>query len=141
MAREQRNNNSAFSQEADRPINRVALYARVSTCRGLSPRKSGRPWPWRKTLGFRIRKHCEAISGIPAGQVRVFAGQICLPAEVRVRLSGTPYIRECLLSLSLHADTRTCSRTCLPDNLPDRLCQTARQPDTTRRKWGLAGPT
>jgi DNA invertase Pin-like site-specific DNA recombinase len=37
MARQHRSNNSAFSQDPDRPINRVALYARVSTLNNQDP--------------------------------------------------------------------------------------------------------
>ncbi len=37
MARQKRSNNSAFSQEPDRPIKRVALYARVSTLNNQDP--------------------------------------------------------------------------------------------------------
>jgi len=37
MARQQRSNNSTFSQEPDRPIVRVALYARVSTLNNQDP--------------------------------------------------------------------------------------------------------
>src|SRR5438477_3442205 len=37
MARYQRSNNSTFSQETDRPIARVALYARVSTLNNQDP--------------------------------------------------------------------------------------------------------
>ena len=37
MAKQQRNNNSAFSQESDHPIDRVALYARVSTLNNQDP--------------------------------------------------------------------------------------------------------
>jgi DNA invertase Pin-like site-specific DNA recombinase len=37
MARQERSNNSAFSQELDRPITRVALYARVSTLNNQDP--------------------------------------------------------------------------------------------------------
>ena len=37
MARQQRSNNSTFSQETDRPIVRVALYARVSTLNNQDP--------------------------------------------------------------------------------------------------------
>jgi len=37
MARQQRSNNSSFSQGSDRPIIRVALYARVSTLNNQDP--------------------------------------------------------------------------------------------------------
>ena len=37
MARQKRSNNSTFSQEPDRPISRVALYARVSTVNSQDP--------------------------------------------------------------------------------------------------------
>jgi Resolvase, N terminal domain len=37
MARQQRSNNSAFSQGPDHPIIRVALYARVSTLNNQDP--------------------------------------------------------------------------------------------------------
>jgi hypothetical protein len=37
MARRERSNNSAFSQDTDRPIRRVALYARVSTLNNQDP--------------------------------------------------------------------------------------------------------
>jgi hypothetical protein len=37
MARQQRSNNSTFSQEPDRQIVRVALYARVSTLNNQDP--------------------------------------------------------------------------------------------------------
>lgn len=37
MAREHRSNNHVFSQAPDRPINRVALYARVSTLNNQDP--------------------------------------------------------------------------------------------------------
>jgi DNA invertase Pin-like site-specific DNA recombinase len=37
MARQHRSNNSVFSQAPDRPINRVALYARVSTLNDQDP--------------------------------------------------------------------------------------------------------
>src|SRR5579863_10709598 len=37
MARQQRSNNSTFSQGPDRPIERVALYARVSTLNNQDP--------------------------------------------------------------------------------------------------------
>src|SRR5947207_14514744 len=37
MARQQRSNNSVFSQASDRPITRVALYARVSTLNNQDP--------------------------------------------------------------------------------------------------------
>jgi DNA invertase Pin-like site-specific DNA recombinase len=37
MARQQSSNNSSFSQEPDRPIVRVALYARVSTLNNQDP--------------------------------------------------------------------------------------------------------
>jgi DNA invertase Pin-like site-specific DNA recombinase len=37
MARQQRSNNSAFPQQSDRPIARVALYARVSTLNNQDP--------------------------------------------------------------------------------------------------------
>jgi len=37
MARQNRSNNSSFSQEPERPIARVALYARVSTVSGQNP--------------------------------------------------------------------------------------------------------
>jgi DNA invertase Pin-like site-specific DNA recombinase len=37
MARQNRSNNSSFSQEPERPIARVALYARVSTVNGQHP--------------------------------------------------------------------------------------------------------
>jgi DNA invertase Pin-like site-specific DNA recombinase len=37
MARQQRSNNSAFPQQPDRPITRVALYARVSTLNNQDP--------------------------------------------------------------------------------------------------------
>jgi DNA invertase Pin-like site-specific DNA recombinase len=37
MARQERSNNSAFSQESDRAITRVALYARVSTLNNQDP--------------------------------------------------------------------------------------------------------
>jgi hypothetical protein len=37
MARQQRSNNSAFPQQSDLPIARVALYARVSTLNNQDP--------------------------------------------------------------------------------------------------------
>ncbi len=37
MARQQRSNNSVYSQASDRPITRVALYARVSTVNNQDP--------------------------------------------------------------------------------------------------------
>ncbi len=37
MARQHRSNNSVFSQASDRPITRVALYARVRTLNNQDP--------------------------------------------------------------------------------------------------------